>query len=112
MVSRVSVSNTPNQTISSIFSAPHLIEILKMKHHAKSRTSSSASRKPLTSKHNFFKTVGSDMYSRYQLKYKLLVIVGVSVIRRIFREQVLKFLSSTMITCESRSKYFCRTKLS
>ena len=34
MVSRVSVSNNPNQTISSIFSAPHLTEILKMKHHA------------------------------------------------------------------------------
>ena len=34
MVSRVSVSNNPNQTILSIFSAPHLINILKMKHHA------------------------------------------------------------------------------
>ena len=31
MVSRG--SNNPNQTISSIFSAPHLIDILKEKHH-------------------------------------------------------------------------------
>ena len=34
MVSRVSLINNPNQTISSIFSAPYLIDILKMKHHA------------------------------------------------------------------------------
>ena len=90
MVSRVSVSNNPNQTISSIFSAPHLIEILKMKHHANHLPRGNLLQVNTT----FFKTVGFDMDSRYQLKYKLLVIAGVSVIRRIFREQVLKFLSS------------------
>ena len=36
-----------------------------------------------------FKTVGFDM-DCYHLKYKLLVIVGVSVIRKIFREPVVK----------------------
>ena len=34
MVSRISVSNNPNKTISPIFSAPRLIDIFKMKHHA------------------------------------------------------------------------------
>ena len=45
------------------------------------------------------------MDSCYHLKYKLIVIVGVSVIRRIFREQVVKFLSSMMTMYESRSAY-------
>ena len=34
MVSRASLINNPNQTISSIFRAPHLFDILEMKHHA------------------------------------------------------------------------------
>ena len=45
------------------------------------------------------------MDSCYHLKYKLIVIDGMSVIRRLFREQVVKFLSSMMTMYESRSAY-------
>ena len=105
MVSRVSVSNNPKQTISPIFSAPHLIDILKMKHHANPEHYHLPRRKFSQVNTTSFKTVGSDIDSCYRLKYKLIVIIVVSVIRRIFREQVVKFLSSMMTMYESRSAY-------
>ena len=89
MVSRVSVSNTPNETISTIFSAPHLIDILNMKHHANPEHLHVPRGKLSQVNTTLFKTVGFDM-DCYHLKYKLLVIVGVSVIRKIFREPVVK----------------------
>ena len=105
MVSRVSVSNNPKQTIPPIVSAPHLIDILKMKHHANPEHHHLPRGKLSQVNTTSFKTVGSDMDSCYHLKYKLIVIVVVSVIRRIFREQVVKFLSSMMTMYESRSAY-------
>ena len=90
MVSTVSVSNNPYQTISSIFSAPHLIDILKMKRHANPEHHHLPRGKLSQVNTTSFKTVGFDIDSCYHFKYKLLVIVGVSVIRKIFREAVVK----------------------
>ena len=58
MVSRVSVSNNPNKTISPVFSAPHLIDILKMKHHANPEYHYLLRRKPSQINKTSFKTVG------------------------------------------------------
>ena len=88
MVSRVSASNNPNQTILSIFSAPHLIEILKEKHHDNPEHHHLPPGKLSQVNTPSFKTVGSDMDSCYNLKCKLLVIVGVSVIRKYFKSQL------------------------
>ena len=90
MVSRVSVSNNPNQTISSIFSAPHLIDILKVKHHANPEHHHLPRGKLSQVTTPSFKTVGSDIDSCYNLKCKLLVVVGLSVIRKVFQEPVVK----------------------
>ena len=90
MVSRVSVSNNHNQTISSIFSAPHLICILNVKHHANSEHHRLPRGKLSQVNTTSLKTVGSDMDSCYNLKCKLSVIVGVSVIRKVFQEPVVK----------------------
>ena len=90
MVSRVSLINNPNQTISSIFRAPHLIDILKMKHHANPEHHHLPRGKLSQVNTTSFKTVGFDMGSCYHVNYKLLVIVGVSVMRNIFREPVVK----------------------
>ena len=90
MVSTVSVSNNPYQTISSIFSAPHLIDILKMKRYANPEHHHLPRGKLSQVNTTSFKTVAFDIDSCYHFKYKLLVIVGVSVIRKIFREAVVK----------------------
>ena len=87
MVSRVSLINNPNQTISSIFSAPYLIDILKMKHHANPEHHHLPRGKLSQVNTTLFKRLDSTCY---HLKYKLLVLVGVSVIRNIFREPVVK----------------------
>ena len=58
MISRVSVSNNPNKTISPIFSAPHLIDILKMKHHANPEYHYLLRRKLSQVNTTSFKTVG------------------------------------------------------
>ena len=70
MVSRVSLINNPNQTISSIFRAPHLIDILKMKHHANPEHHHLPRGKLSQVNTTSFKTVGFDMGSCYHLKYK------------------------------------------
>ena len=83
MVSRVSVSNNPNKTISPIFSAPHLIDILKMKHHANPERH----HLPRGNLLQVNTTSSKRLDSCYHImKYKLLVAVRVTVIRRILEE--------------------------